>query len=322
MGGETNLASRFGNYLNALGAKRFGLSFIALALILAIVFWLRPNVASYNGLRLLLNLSPVLVFTALAQMFIMTAGDIDLGIGTFVGLVDCIVAGLLNEQPALAVSMLIGCPIGYALMGALIHWRQLPSIVVTLGASFVWLGLALMVLPLPGGTVPVALTALVRLRPPFVPMPIILAIIPMIVAHLVLNKMSYGVVLRGIGGSLAAVERAGRSTLKARMILYAMAGVCGLCAGLCLAATTTTGDANVGRGLTLVSIGAVIIGGGEFVGGIVSPIGTVFGALIMQLSGSLLSFASVAPAWQYSIQGAILLVILALRIVSWKRRRI
>jgi hypothetical protein len=74
-------------------------------------------------------------------------------------------------------------------------------------------------------------------------------------------------------------------------------------AGLCLAATTTTGDANVGRGLTLLSIGAVIIGGGEFVGGIVSPIGTVFGALIMQLSGSLLSFASVAPAWQYSVQG-------------------
>jgi ribose transport system permease protein len=309
-----------GEILNGLGAKRFGLSLIALVLILGLVFWLRPNVASYNGLRLLLNLSPVLVFTALAQMFIMTAGDIDLGIGTFVGLVDCIVAGLLNDQPALALVLLIACPIAYGLMGALIHWRQLPSIVVTLGASFVWLGLALMVLPLPGGTVPAALTGLVRLHPPFVPMPIVLAVIPMVIVHLVLNKMSYGVVLRGIGGSLAAVERAGRSTVKARMILYVMAGVCGLCAGLCLAATTTTGDANVGRGLTLVSIGAVIIGGGEFVGGIVSPIGTVFGALIMQLSGSLLSFASVPPAWQYSIQGAILLVILALRVLSGRRR--
>jgi ribose transport system permease protein len=312
--------AQIGIVLNGLGAKRFGLSFIALVLILALVFWLRPNVASYNGLRLLLNLSPVLVFTALAQMFIMTAGDIDLGIGTFVGLVDCIVAGVLNDQPALALAMLIACPIAYGLMGALIHWRQLPSIVVTLGASFVWLGLALMVLPLPGGTVPAALTGLVRLHPPFVPMPIVLAAIPMVVVHLILNKMSYGVVLRGMGGSLAAVERAGRSTLKARMILYVMAGVCGLCAGLCLAATTTTGDANVGRGLTLVSIGAVIIGGGEFVGGIVSPIGTVFGALIMQLSGSLLSFASVPPAWQYSIQGAILLVILALRVVTGRRR--
>jgi len=39
----------------------------------------------------------------------------------------------------------------------------------------------------------------------------------------------------------------------------------------------------------------------------------------MQLSGSLLSFASVAPAWQYSVQGGILLVILALRVVSWRR---
>src|SRR6201999_2918667 len=122
--------------LNALGIKRFGLSLIALVLILGVVFWLRPNVASYGGLRLLLNLSPVLIFTALAQMFIMTAGDIDLSIGTFVGLVNCIVAGLLTDHPAIAILMLIACPIAYAGMGALIHWRQLPSIVVTLGSSF------------------------------------------------------------------------------------------------------------------------------------------------------------------------------------------
>ena len=308
--------------LNALGIRRFGLALIALTIIMAIVFWLRPNIASYNGLRLLLNLSPVLVFTALAQMFVMTAGDIDLGIGPFVGLVDCIVAGLLRDQPILATTMLIACPLSYALMGALIHWRQLPSTVVTLGSSFVWLGLALLVLPLPGGNVPGWVTSFVRLRPPGIPLPIILAAVPMIAAELILNKMSYGVVLRGIGGSLSAVERAGRSTLKARMVLYALAGSCGLLAGLCLAAVTTTGDANVGRGLTLLSIGAVIIGGGEFVGGIVSPIGTVLGGLIMQLSGSLLSFASVAPAWQYSVQGCILLVILALRVVSWRGVRL
>ena len=69
-------------------------------------FWLRPNIASYNGLRLLLNLSPVLVFTALAQMFVMTASDIDLGIGAFVGLVDRIVAGLLNDHKVFACIML------------------------------------------------------------------------------------------------------------------------------------------------------------------------------------------------------------------------
>ncbi len=316
------IVAEIGRNLNALGIRRFGLALLALTVIMATVLWLRPNIASYNGLRLLLSLSPVLVFTALAQMFVMTAGDIDLGIGPYVGLVNCIVAGLLRDQPVFASAMLLCCPLSYGLMGALVHVRQLPSIVVTLGASFIWLGLALTVLPLPGGNVPVWVTSFVRLRPPGIPLPIILAFVPMVVAHLVLNKMSYGVVLRGIGGSLSAVERAGRSTLKARMSLYALAGCCGLFAGLCLAAVTTTGDANVGRGLTLLSIGAVIIGGGEFVGGIVSPIGTVLGALIMQLSGSLLSFASVAPAWQYSVQGCILLTILALRVVSWRRVRI
>src|SRR3954453_17158592 len=116
MSGRASIAG-IGYRLNALGARRFGLSLVALVLILGIVFWLRPNVASYNGLRLLLNLSPVLVYTALAQMFIMTAGDIDLGIGPFVGLINCLVAGLMSDQPALAIFLLLCGPLAYALMG-------------------------------------------------------------------------------------------------------------------------------------------------------------------------------------------------------------
>ena len=86
--------------LRGMELRRFALALIALALVLVTVFWLRPNVASYNGLRLLLNLSPVLVFTALAQMFVMTASDIDLGIGSFVALVNAIVAGILSDHSA------------------------------------------------------------------------------------------------------------------------------------------------------------------------------------------------------------------------------
>lgn len=321
VGNPHTARENFDFWLRALAVKRFGLSLVALVLVLAVVFGLRPNVASYNGVRLLLNLSPVLVFAALAQMFVMTASDIDLGIGSFIALVNAIAAGILSDRPLLAGLMLLGCIVGYMLLGTLIHLRRLPSIIVTLGASFVWLGFALMVLPVPGGTVPGWLTGLVRLRPPGVPLPVLFAGAAMIVAHLIVNATSYGVVLRGTGGSAFAVERAGRSTLKARVLLYGLAGLCGVLAGITLAGITTAGDANVGRGLTLLSIGAVIIGGGEFVGGIVSPIGTVLGALVMQLSGSLLSFASVEPAWQYSVQGGILLTILALQVLRWRRAR-
>jgi ribose/xylose/arabinose/galactoside ABC-type transport system permease subunit len=303
--------------LASLMSKRSALSIIALVLVLVAVFWMRPHIARYNGVRLLLNLSPVLIFTALAQMFIMTASDIDLSIGSFVALVNVIVAGIAS--PGLVAAGLLACVVGYSLMGALIHWLRLPSIVVTLGASFVWLGLGLMVLPLPGGDVPSWLADSMRLRPPWIPAPVLVAIFAMLMGHLILYQTSSGVILRGVGSSPAALERAGRSTLRARVSLYALAGVCGVIAGVFLAGITTTGDANVGRGLTLLSIGAVIIGGGEFVGGIVSPVGTVMGALVMQLSGSLLSFASVAPAWQYSVQGGILVCILGLRAISWRR---
>ena len=60
-------------------------------------------------------------------------------------------------------------------LGALIHLRNLPSIVVTLGMSFVWQGLAILLLPKPGGKAPDWLLGLMGFKPPFVPFPIVAA---------------------------------------------------------------------------------------------------------------------------------------------------
>jgi ribose transport system permease protein len=56
-----------------------------------------------------------------------------------------------------------------------------------------------------------------------------------------------------------------------------------------------------------------MLGGGEFVGGRVSPIGAVIGALTLTLAGSLLTFMRISPDWQVGAQGAILIVVLAAR---------
>jgi len=76
---------------------------------------------------------------------------------------------------------------------------------------------------------------------------------------------------------------------------------------------TTSADANLANGYTLLSIAGVILGGGEFVGGRVSPIGAVIGALTLTLAGSLLNFMHISPDWQVAGQGAILIVVLAAR---------
>ena len=66
---------------------------------------------------------------------------------TFVGFVCCVAATWLRDAPWLGVLTLVGCIALYAALGALIYLRNLPSIVVTLGMSFVWQGLAILLLP-------------------------------------------------------------------------------------------------------------------------------------------------------------------------------
>ncbi len=303
------------------GQVRALLPAVALALMLAVIFERQPRAASYFGLTLLLNFSLPLIFAALAQMCIIAAGDVDLGIGPFISLVNCVASALLIDQPLLAVTALAMCIAAYAGMGALIHLRQLPSIVVTLGASFVWLGAALLILPSPGGAAPDWLSAAVGYRPPGVPLPIIVAVVAGLAGEALLMRSSYGVVLRGIGGNARAVERAGWSLLTGRMALYAAAGLMGVLAGLALTGLNTSGDPNVGGQYTLESIAAVIVGGGEFFGGIVSPIGAVLGALIMLLTGSLLSFVNISTDWQLSAQGGILILVLAMRTFTRRTAR-
>ena len=295
---------------------RVGLPAAALIVILGAIFTMQPRATSYFGLTVLLNFTLPAIFAAMAQMAVITVGDIDLGIGPFLSLVNCIAATLLAAHPLLgwlALAALVGA---YALMGALIHVRRLPSIVVTLGASFVWLGLALLVLPNPGGAPSSWLPALLSWQPPLVPLPVLASILLAVCGELLLMHTSYGVVLRGIGGNPRSVAHAGWSLLAGRMMLYAVAGACGVAAGLALTGLNTAGDATVGTQYTLVSIAAVIVGGGEFVGGIVTPTGTVIGAWIMLLAGSLLSFLDISTDWQLSVQGGILIVVLGLRALN------
>lgn len=285
---------------------------VALGIALIFIFAIQPRTMSYNGLRLLLNFSIPVVFAGLAQMCVILIGDIDLGIGPFIALVNCIAAAWLATDPAVALLALILCVVAYAALGAFIEVRSLPSIVATLAASFIWLGIAVLVMPRPGGLAPEWLSVLLRGRPPLLPMPVWAAIAAALVGHFLLRS-SLGVALRGAGASPLAVKRAGWSMLTIRVILYSAAGIFGVLAGLSITGLNTTGDANVGASYTLLSIAAVIVGGGQFSGGIVSAVGTVVGALIMLLTGALLSFVDISTDWQLSFQGIILILVLTAR---------
>ena len=125
------------------------------SLILIAIAWLNPRAISYFGFNLMLNLAIPIALATIAQMFVITVNDLDLSIGTFVGFVGCVTATWLREAPLLGVADAARRrSASMPALGALIHLRNLPSIVVTLGMSFVWQGLAILLLPKPGGKAP------------------------------------------------------------------------------------------------------------------------------------------------------------------------
>lgn len=288
---------------------------LSLAILLIAVYYLNPRAISPLGFQLMFNLAIPIALATIAQMCVITVNDLDLSIGAYVGFVVCVAATWLHETPLLGMLALVGGILVYMLLGALIHLRNLPSIVVTLGMSFVWLGLAILVLPTPGGQSPAWLASLMKYKSPYIPFPILAAVIIAVIAHFALMRTSYGSILRGSGGNPKAIERAGWSLLKTKVTMFGLAGFFGMLAGLALIGLTTSAQANVAERYTLLSIAGVILGGGSFVGGRVSPVGAVIGAMTLTLAASFLAFMRIPPDWQIGAQGAILIIVLALRAI-------
>src|SRR5260370_27342336 len=168
---------------------------LSLTLILIAIAWLNPRAISYFGFNLMLNLAIPIALATIAQMFVIVGNELDLSIGTFVGFVGCVTATWLRNAPLFGTFVLLGGIGVYAALGALIHLRRLPSIVVTLGMSFVCQGLAILLLPKPGARAPDWLLQVMNLKLPWNPFPIIAALLIAVVAHLGLMRTAYDAIL-------------------------------------------------------------------------------------------------------------------------------
>ena len=294
---------------------RLLLPVLSLALLLGAVFWLQPRAMSYTGLNLLFNLAVPVALATVAQMLVIMVDDIDLSIGTFVSFCACVTATFLHDAPALGLLVLAASIATYAGLGALIELRRLPAIVVTLGMSFVWGGLAVLLLPAPGGAAPDWLRSLMTVKPPLLPMAIVACTLIALASHLLVTRSAMGTLLRGVGGNARSVARAGWSVVRLKALAYGLAGCFGALSGMALVGLTTSADANIALRYTLLSIAGVILGGGEFTGGRVSPVGAVIGALTLTLTASFLSFLRLPSDWQIGAQGVILILVLAARLL-------
>jgi ribose transport system ATP-binding protein len=297
-----------------------GAPFISLAIVLAAMMMQNPKIASVFGLDLLLWPAVPVTLVALAQMFVVGGSEIDLGIGAFAGLINVLSATLLVDAPSLGLLSFAGGLLAYCALGALIQWRKIPAIVVTLGASFIWSGVAYTLQPTPGGSSPEWLTAAIGWSIPNIPTSlVVLALIA--AAAFLLDRTPLGVTLRAFGANPTAMVRAGWSAPKYAALRYLIAGFFGLLAGLSLTAINTASDYNSGGAYTLLSVAAVVIGGCSLAGGLISPLGAVAGSVTLSLIGALLGMLNVSSDFNAAVQGLLLLLLLALKTLANRRSR-
>ncbi len=292
------------------------LTLVAMMLILVICGFIQPRIWSQGGLTLIMSPIVALAIASMAQMVMMSIGDIDLSIGFFVGMITALTAMFLRDTPALGVLALAAAVLGYALVGALVQLRSVPSLIATLGASFIWLGLGLLVLPVPGGLPPDWLFKYASWRPPLlIPAPVITMIVATAITWYVTRRTGLGVKFRSLGSNPDALVSSGASLLVTRMLAYGIVGILGVLAGITLAAEIGGGDVNAVPGYTLTTIAAVILGGGMFTGGRAVAWGTLFGAITLGLLTVLLTLLNLSSNLQPAVQGLIVIGVLAGRLV-------
>lgn len=291
----------------------FLFSLISCVLLYLTCGMMSPAVFSKFGFELLVVGFTPFILGSLAQTFIIGLGHIDLGMGAFMGLVNVVCATLLFEKPILGIIVLGALILVYSSMGILVCWRNIPPIIITLSMSFIWVGFAYLLQDVPGGTAPSWLVTFFNFNNPIL-QGIIIWLILFIIIAVLFYRSQYGTVLRGFGNNESAMINSGWSKYKAYWLTYLIAGSFAFMGGIAESSIIAASDINAMSTYTLLTVAAVIIGGGYFSGGVVTHIGAVLGSIVLTLVSILLGLLKVSTDYTATIQGLVLIVILSLRL--------
>jgi ribose transport system permease protein len=309
-------------YWRAQGERNRGLVglFAVVAAFLALYAYLFPGLLSVAGVSKFAQSWLPLALVAMAQAILMLTGGISLAIGATVSLGAVIAATTMSGTFGVAGGIVAvsasGLAIG-ALCGVIAIRLRLPAIIVTLAASFIIGGLALLILPRPGGAIPVWFSDLLAGNTPAA---LVLVILVALLWKLYLAT-PLGLSLYAAGENPVGAYRAGVPVDAARIAAYAISGLLCTLAGLFIAAQTGSGDPVIGQAFTLNSIAAAVLGGVGFLGGRGTMRGAIAGSLLLSVMINVMFFLGFPPVAQYVAQGLIIIGAVALPQLTARFRR-
>lgn len=317
-----------------LRARELGILAALVALVAATAV-ANPRFLSAQSIRDLLLGAAVMLVLAVGQTVVIITRNIDLSVGSVLGLSAFAVGSLLRAVPGTPVvaALLVGLAFGAGcglVNGSLVRFGQVPALVVTLGTLYVYRGIGYF---WAGGQqinadkLPAAFLGFGTATVFGVPVLVLIGLAVLACAGVVLRDYRCGRELYAMGSSPEAARLAGipvgRRTLAAFVVSGALAGL----AGVLFAARFGTVDASAGTGYELNVVAAVVVGGVAVFGGSGTVWGAALGALLLTTIGGALPVLGVSQFWQQAVVGALILAaiatdrVVAARIASSLRRR-
>lgn len=291
-------------------------AFFAIVALFVVLVALNPAYFSLQTLAMIFASSQILCLLALGATLVMLTRNIDVSVGSTVGLCAIAVGVALNNgyglATAIAFAMAIGALAG-AFNGLLVVGLRIPAIVATLGTLGLYRGVMLL---WTGGKwiegLPDSLKSLSE--PAFLGVsPLGWLVLALLLAGgWLLSRTAFGRDFYAVGDNLAAARQLGVAVNRTRMLAFTLNGMLAACAGIVFAAQIGFVPNQTGSGLEMKAIAACVLGGISLLGGTGTLLGAFLGAFFLTQIDTVLVLFRLPAWWNDFIAGLVLLGVLVL----------
>ncbi|GAA1029967.1 ABC transporter permease [Virgisporangium ochraceum] len=291
-----------------------------LAVLLVLMAVRQPDFLAPPSLMSFLGRSTPIVLLAAGQYFVLVSGEFDLSVGSLVTALVVVAARLIDSQPARTwpvVALLLAGGVAVGLVNGLVTTRlRVPSFITTLGMFLILVGAVYL---WSDGSPKGGLSEEFRRfgRRAFEDVPVLgrvpYALLVLSAAGalaVVVARSDFGRTLAAVGGNPRTARLSGVRVWRAKTLAFVLSGLSAALAAILLGGYSGV-SFQAGAGLEFAAITAAVLGGVALGGGRGSVVGAMLGALTLETLFALMNFYGVSGAFRSTVQGAIILLAVA-----------
>lgn len=297
------------------------LQIFAVILIPIVISFFKPHYLTLNNLNNILDLSSILIISAIGFTFVLEQGTIDLSIEANMALAGVVMARMLNSYPGLGVFAIIIAILVSAFVGFLngfIHTRfKIPSFLTTLSMSYIAYGISTVItqgqyINFENQNIRALAIGRIGGMGGIIPNTLVIAVIASLIFGFISEKRKHGRHVLAIGGDESIAKDLGIKVNSVKLASFVLAGAAFGLAGALLSLKLGAGDSFSATGYTFETISACVIGGISISGGVGKIYKAILGAFIITMIRVGMVFFVVPATVQAGFLGVVIILTVAL----------